>query len=278
MTIFEKALDDEIRAFYIPKKPNILIQIRHVIDDRESTNADLVAVLLSERYLSSEILEAINSSTFSLDRKIQNIQHAVSLMGKHAINDISTAILFRRSVIELRSCLSLEVFWGDATDVANAMAFINKNHRYLLSDEYTYSIGFFHDCGIPAFSNKFDDYKETLIICNGEKCNSVTLEVNKYNTSHTVLGYLIATYWGLPDDLCKIILHHHDIDFLSKSRDINEQIGFSILKLAEHFVHRNKRYCESPDWQHVKSDVLNFLKLDIKKYIDLEQRYCALIC
>jgi len=277
MILTENVAHDETRTFNIPKKPRTLVDIRNIISDRESNITKLVDVISNDVYLSFEILETINSPSFGLDKKIKNIRHAVCLVGTQAINDIVTTILFKRSVSEFNNGLCLERFWLEAKDVAHAMAFINKNHSYQLSDEYSYIIGFFHDCGIPAFYSKFDDYKETLILCNEQGCNSVTLEVNNYKTSHAVVGYLIATYWHLPDELCNIILNHHDIKFLNNTCNINEQLGFATLKLAEQLVHRNRRHCESPDWKHVENDVLNLLKIDESKYIELEKHYFDLI-
>jgi len=277
MTITGKVTCEETRTFNIPVKPRILVTIRNIISDRESNITDLVDVISKDVYLTSQILETINSPSFGLDKKIQNIRHAVCLVGTHAINDVATTILFKRAVSKFHNCLSLERFWLETKDVAHAMAFINKNHYYQLSDEFSYIIGFFHDCGVPAFYNKFDDYKETLILCNEQGCNSVILEVNNYKTNHAVVGYLIATYWHLPDELCNIILNHHDIKFLDNTCNINEQFGFATLKLAEQLVHRNSRYCDSPDWKHVVNDVLNLLKIDKSKYTELEKHYFALI-
>lgn len=273
----EKAIDDVTQDFYIPIKPKILTQFQSLMSDNESIIADFVHIISKDVALSSAVLELINSAAFGLNKKICDIEHAVCFMGKDAINDISTAILFRRSFANVSSCLSLERYWDDAKDIAYTMAFINKKYHSQFSDGFMYTIGLFHDCGIPAFSNKFDDYKETLIECNEEGCNSIASEESKYRTNHAVVGYFIATSWNLPEEVCNIILHHHDFNFLAKTSNINEHIGFATLKLAENLVHVNKRHCESPDWQHVRDDVLNLLNLNADEYFYLEKHYSDII-
>ena len=277
LNIDKKTVDDVIHDFYIPIKPNILTQLQSLMSDNESIISDFFKVISKDVALSSEILKTVNSAFFGLERTICDIQYAVCFMGKDTVNALSTVILFKRSFADVCCCLSLERFWDDAKDIAYAMTFINKKKGTQLSDGCLYTIGLFHDCGIPTFSNKFDDYKETLIAANGEGENSIESEENQYGTNHAVVGHFIAVSWNLPEDVCNIILGHHDLNFLANTTDINEQLGFATLKLAENFVHRNKRHSESPDWKYVKDDVLKLLNIDMDEYNDLEQYYSSLI-
>ena len=277
LKIKEKAINGLPHGFFIPMKPKVLTQLQRLMRDNESIISDFAKVISKDVSLSAEILKNVNSALFSLESKITDIQLAVCFIGKDAINALASAILFKRSFIHLDCCLSLERFWDDSKDIAYAMTFISKQIQSPLSGGNLYTIGLFHDCGIPAFSHKFDDYKETLIEANRAGINSIALEESKYEINHAMVGYLIAMSWHLPEKVCDIILHHHDINFLASTANNDEKLGYATLKLAENLVYRNKRHSESPDWEQVKADVLTMLAVNIDEYIELERNYSSLI-
>jgi HD-like signal output (HDOD) protein len=277
LNVDEKTLEDALSGFFIPAKPDVLTELQSVLDDEESSIDDMALIIVKDVSLSSAILKTINSSFFGLSRKISDIRQAVCFLGKITVTSIVTALLFRRSFEGSYCCISLERFWDDATDIANAMTFIEKGISYKLPEENLYAIGLFHDSGIPVLANKFVDYKEILIKANGDRCNSIAMEEAEYRTNHAVVGYFIAVSWNLPKDVCNVILHHHEFNFLNKKIGSNEQLGYATLKLAENLVHRNKRFCESPDWRHVKNDVLDILGIEDSELHELEDKYNATI-
>ena len=57
-----------------------------------------------------------------------------------------------------------------------------------------YSIGLFHDCGIPLLALKYPDYKNILMEANRSGYNSVALEEKHYLTNHAVLGCFVLVF------------------------------------------------------------------------------------
>ncbi len=274
--IDEDVLNDVAQGFHIPAKPEVLTQLQHVMSKPESSSADEARVIIKDVSLSAAILKTINTPYFGLRRKVSDIEQAVCFLGRDIVNDLVAALLFRDAFDGIPSCLTLERFWDDAKDVANAMTFINKHINCALPS-YLYSIGLFHDCGIPALSNKFADYKATLVTANANNENSIALEQKLYATDHAVIGYFIASSWHLPKDVCTIILNHHELDFLTLCKDNDQRLGYAALKLAENLVDNDKRKCQSPDWQHLHSKVLQVLGLNQAEYLALEEAYKELV-
>ena len=277
INIDETVIDFVAKGFQIPAKPDILTQLQHVMSKPESSAADEAKVIAKDVSLSGAILKTINSPFFGLRKKISNVEQAVSFLGLDIVNDLVTALLFRDAFDNITCCLSLERFWDDSKDVANAMTFISKQVSPAIKDDLLYSIGLFHNCGIPAFSNKFDDYKETLIAANSMNENSIRLEQSKYGSDHAIIGYYIASSWQLPKTVCSIILNHHELDFLSSNNSKEDNIRFAILKLAENLVDRNKRHNQSPDWEKVQTTVFDLLNMDQQDFLAMERTYTELL-
>ena len=230
-----KKMASVVSSFQIPVKPRILADLQLLLDKVEP-DIDRVADLISSDVgLSSAILKTINSPFYGLSRRISKIKQAVMILGLKTINGLVTALLLKSS-FQGNSCISLERFWDDSLDVANAMAFVGSKVKNTIPVDMLYTIGLFQNCGIPLLALKFGDYKDVLIEANSLGINSISLEEKKYQTNHAVLGYYVASSWHLPKEICSLILQHHESDYLSEISGNDEQLAFATLKVAEHMV------------------------------------------
>lgn len=271
--INEEVVESVANGFHIPVKPNLLTLLQ-AVGQTNSANVKAEALIIEKDVgLASSIIKAVNSPLFGLNAKIRNIQQAVCFLGKAQVNTLITALLFRKAFSSKPSCLTLERYWDDSSEVANAMTFIARNIKITPSEKNIYMIGLFHDCGIPALANKFDDYKELLIRANTNGVNSIEDENNNYSINHAIIGYSIAKSWHLPDMVCQMILNHHNLAYLKQNAHNDESKYFSILKMAENLVEQEKRNRESSDWKIVNVDVLKVLSIDKDELIALSTAY-----
>ncbi|QKQ25000.1 HDOD domain-containing protein [Candidatus Reidiella endopervernicosa] len=226
--------------------------------------------MASDVGLSAAILKTINSPYYGLSRMISDIQQAVMLLGTRSVANLVATHEIRHAMNQ-KSCISHERFWDEATDVAKTMVYIGKKTDQKVQFEELYAVGLFHDCGIPAMANRFDDYKSLLIEANEKHDATISeLEEERYNTNHAVVGYFIANSWDLPRGLCELILRHHEEDALDQSSDEAFVTMYSILKMAENIVERTRRFHSNSEWLWVKDGVLEALGLTSLDYSDLE--------
>ncbi|WP_170176785.1 HDOD domain-containing protein [Litorilituus sediminis] len=268
----KEKMSSVVASFQVPVKPEILSEIQSRMDE-EYPNIDEIAHLISSDVgLSAAILKIINSPFYGMNRRISEIKQAVMMLGLNTINALVTAVLLKSS-FQGNASISLERFWDDALDVANAMTFIGSKIKAQIPIEMLYTIGLFHDCGIPLLALKYNDYKSILIEANSQGVNSIALEEKNYRTNHAVLGFYVASSWHLPKEICQLILQHHDENYLQQLDGSQEQLAFSALKAAENMVERVKRFKLAPDWHYLQTDVLNILGISQEDYTDLEEDF-----
>jgi len=243
-----------------------------MMDEEEPDIEDISALISNDVGLSAAILKIINSPFYGMNRRISEIKQAVMMLGLKTINGLVTALLLKAS-FKGEASISLERFWDDALDIANAMSFIGNVVKNEVPVDMLYSIGLFHDCGIPLFALKYQNYQETLIEANKLNVNSVALEEKYYQTNHTVLGYYVASSWHLPKEICQLIAQHHDNDYLRYAKAPQAQLIYAILKIAENMVEKVKRQNEAPDWSIVMDMVLEIVGLSSTDYADLEDDF-----
>lgn len=275
LTLDNEKMASVVSSFQIPVKPQILTDMQLLLDTREPDIDSIAYLILNDVGISSSILKIINSPFYGMNRRVSEIKQAVMILGLKTIKGLVTALSLRLS-LQGNACISLERFWDDSLDVANAMAFIGNTVKNKIPVDMLYTIGLFQNCGIPLLALKFDDYKEVLIEANSSGSNSIALEEKKYQTNHAVLGYYVASSWHLPKEICTLILQHHETDYLSKITGNKEQLAFAALKVAEHMVERVKRHNVSPDWEEIKVGALDVLGISAIDYADLEDDFAEL--
>jgi len=267
-----KKMEKVVSSFQIPVKPEILTKIQELMEKDEPEMEDVAKLISADVGLSAAILKIINSPFYGMNRRISEIKQAVMMLGLKTINGLVTALLLKAS-FKGESCISLERFWDDALDVANAMSYIGNRVKNEVPVDMLYSIGLFHDCGIPLLALKHADYKDVLKNANQQNINSIKLEEKAYKTNHAVLGYYVASSWHLPKDICYLIAQHHAFDYLKHTSDPQAQLIYAVLKIAENMVERVKRQSESPDWEYVQDSVLEIIGLSLVDYSDLEDDF-----
>lgn len=270
----KKELESVASGFQIPIKPEILTKIQTLINNPEPNIEQIAALISSDVGLSSATLKIINCPFYGMERRISEIKLAVMVLGLKTIEGLITSLCLKSS-FKGETSISLERFWDDSVDVARAMAFIGKKIKikFKIPNEMFYTIGLFRDCGIPLLALKYKDYKNTLVEANSKCKSSIDLEEKNYQTNHAVLGYYVASSWNLPPNICNLILHHHNNNFLSVHNDNLEQLAFSVLKAAENMIEVVKRTSFCPDWREIDKDVLNVLDISPADYIGLVSEF-----
>ena len=270
-----KKLATAVSSFQVPAKPQILIDIQKLMAE-DGPNIDKIALLISNDVgLSSAILKVINSPLYGVNRKVSKIKHAVMALGLRGVNGLVIALLLKSS-IQGDSSNSLECFWDNSIDIANAMSFIGGEIGSKIPVDTLYSIGLFHNCGMPILALKYNNYNDLLAEASVLAMNSLAVEEQHYNTNHAVLGYYVATSWNLPSEICQIILRHHEVDYLDEITDSTEQLAFAILKAAENLIEQTRRQSVTPDWESVREAVFDVLGISAMDYSDLEDGYTLL--
>jgi len=269
-------MKEVVSSFQIPVKPQILTDMQSLLTEAEPDMDRIAKLISSDVGLSSAILKIINSPFYGMNREISEIKQAVMILGLKTINGLVTALLLKSS-FKGNASISLERFWDDSLDVANAMAFIGNKIKNKIPVDMLYTIGLFENCGIPLLALKFSNYKEVLIKANSQGVNSIALEEQHYQTNHAVLGYYVASSWNLPKEICELILRHHDASYLDTISGSNEQLAFASLKAAENMVERVKRHNVAPCWEEVKDQALNTLGISALDYEDLEEEFSELL-
>jgi HD-like signal output (HDOD) protein len=267
----DKVLADIKRGFSVPARPELLIKLQNLMtqpDPELNTIADVIALDVAT---SATILKTVNSPLYGLARTISDIKGSVRYLGMQGVYNLVTSCLLKQEFSQQKnSAIALDQFWQNSTNIANAAVFINKQLKQPIANEKLFSLGLFHDCGIPVMALKYSNYQTCLMQAfNSPDQTLPKIEEALYGINHATLGYFVASSWRLPKDICQLILRHHERNFLDKLTGSKVQLAFAILKLAENISYRHLYFTDCADWSFIGNSVLTLLELDEYLYQDL---------
>nr|WP_175613921.1 HDOD domain-containing protein [Pseudomonas alcaligenes] len=250
----------------MPPQPQIMVDLQ-MEQVMPSPDLRTIAKLISQDPgLSGALLKIVNSPYFGLSNRIASIQQAVNLLGCNSVINLINAQSIKGELTD-EAIVTLNRFWDTAQDVAMTCLTLAKRIGYKSPDE-AYTLGLFHNCGIPLMVKRFPNYmtvlEEAYYSASHER-RVVDTENRLLNTNHAVVGYFTAKSWNLPLHLCEAIANHHNALSLFEDdtgRDAPLKTLMAILKMAEHICATYKvlgnQECDH-EWESIQTLVLEYV-------------------
>ena len=246
--------------YHIPPQPRILKALHDIMAEPSPDALRIAALIADDVGLASQVLKTINSAWFGMRRHVSDIRQAAVLLGPGLLVKLVTDYEFRHAMPR-HGCLQLGRFWDTATDTALVCALLGRDWCPSIPAEDLYTLGLFHDCGLPIMAQHHDGYRELLMEANDDYRRPITaLEQARYGLDHSQVGYRMTETWGLPTLIGQAVLRNHERDFWSQCQDPALARMVAILKWAENLVDRERRQRDNPDWPWHRDGVMQALQ------------------
>ncbi|WP_291326947.1 HDOD domain-containing protein [Desulfovibrio sp. UCD-KL4C] len=204
----------------LPALPQVLIQIRNVINDPDSSASDLAEVISMDPKLVAAILRLANSAMYNFRTEVDTPTRAVALLGfkqasSLALGTVSLS-LFKRSKV---SVLELEKFWKHsiacgiiAQEIARAVN-LGDPERFFVS-------GLLHDIGLYViFESEKSLAVELKRLANEADESLYDAERDLLGFDHAILGGVIIKDWSFPRSLVIAAAGHHSPEKANEDPD-----------------------------------------------------------
>lgn len=202
--VFEKA------ANHLPSLSPVIRHVLSVINDPDSSSADVARVLRLDPVIAGKVLKLANSVYAGIPSTVSSLKNAVTFLGLKRISSLVLVYGFRIDSDCSAMPFSLKRFWRHSVSVAlvaESIARYLKRYGIIDTDE-VFSAALLHDIGklvlgvispemISSSHNRA--YSETIPFYRAED--------EKIN--HVNIGEKTADLWHLPADLQAAIAGHH---------------------------------------------------------------------
>lgn len=262
MSLIENAL----QGFTIPPQPQVLRHIQQQLNSPEPDLNRIAALIALDIGTAGFTLKVVNSAFFGLRSKITSVEQACRYLGLNRVVSLARSVLLRFTLEEGRQDAFSKKLWNNALHTANLAMSLAKHLNF---DQQTqddcYSLGLFRNAGMSLISEQNNQYAAIMQRGLSEHLAANAIEEQFFQTSHEVLGYLVAESWGLTDTLCNVIAYHHSPTLLLATDNEAEHQRFAILKIAEYLSGESQQLFGvsiDPEWQSHQVTILEVLDLE----------------
>ncbi|WP_188149526.1 HDOD domain-containing protein [Teredinibacter waterburyi] len=262
-----------LQGVSIPPQPQIMVDLQMEQLSPTCSINEIARLISQDVGLSGSILKTVNSPYYKHSNTITSITQAVSLMGVNSVVNMVNALSIRGALSD-DDIIALGSFWDTAMDIATAAAIIAKRLG-IPNPEEAYTLGLFHNCGIPLMMQRFPNYWEIMRESYAQQSKAITEVENIHlHTNHAVVGYYVSKSWNLPSYLCQAIHDHHRVDaaFADDRSDTRKKTLLAVLKIAEHIggIYRSLgKEDVDYEWERISETVLIYTGLSRYEFANL---------
>ncbi len=208
---------------HIDKMPDLPLHVHEILKivysiDRDSK--DLAKLVSTDPILVSKVLQRVNTSFYAPQKKIDNLNLAITILGFTEIRNIALQYSFSQVFGNegKRGLYSFKQLWEHLYLVSICEEILSRE----LSPDKTGELivlGLLHDIGKFVF--KIIDIPllhelDYIYDNNKEPICSLKYEERCFGINHSIVGSLLARKWSLTERTCVVLEHHHTPSFFSR--------------------------------------------------------------
>ncbi len=198
--------------------PSALMELSQMLRDPEANIKEVARLVATDPVLSSSILRIANSAAVGRG-KITSVQKAIMLLGFNQVWILVNQMLTSRAIKPIAKVdeVTMKKLWlhGAASAVCAKHILSHLGLWGTGIESTTMTCALIHDVGkflLRGFS-VFDH--DALKASQGEEEPKtldrplIDIEREFYSIDHTRVGFLLTTYWRLPEEICTVVGYHH---------------------------------------------------------------------
>lgn len=194
--------------------PDVYLRITRLVDDPNSSAADIARAASQDPSFSARLLQVANSALYGFSGQVATVARAVTVIGtaqiRHLALAMSVASSFERLPNEL---VSMKNFWRHSLFCALIARHLARLARRADPDAL-FTAGLLHDIGELIVFNRLPAQATealTLVLDSGDEIPIPEAEARVLGYDHSAVGGELARAWKLPPLLEECIAHHHDL-------------------------------------------------------------------
>ena len=190
--------------------PDVYLQVKGVIDNPESTMADLSRVISIDPGMTAIVLKLVNSAFYGMPRKVETISRAVGILGMQPLHDLVLATSITKTFSGLsQQVMTMKTFWANSFFSGLAARELARK-CFLVDSERMFVEGLLRDLGhLLLYQHLPEQAEEAIKIAANTGEPIQTTEQNLIGFDYTQVGKALIDAWQLPRNIGEAIRHQH---------------------------------------------------------------------
>lgn len=209
--------------------PHIASKVLKMIQNKDADINEIARVLEADPVLTMKILRVANSPIFATRGEINNINHALMLLGMKRISNIVISVsIYSKFFISTHknAAMLMERFFTHSY----LTAMLSKSLAQILRKKFEdneFTGGLLHDIGKMAMLQVHPkEYSLVRQLIMQEGLNELAAEKEVFSENHVEIGLQMAHLWKLPEEIHRIIAFYKFPDQNDDLLDLVSIVGF----------------------------------------------------
>jgi HD-like signal output (HDOD) protein len=204
-------LAELLENYELPSFPTVVMNVLTALRNPDFSMTNIAKQLEGDPGLHVKVLKTVNSAAFGLSTRVNNIHHAVTLLGRSRLETIVLSQAVHRALPEVdMPFFDMRQFWSSSARRAS-LARVLAHHLHPATQIEAFTAGLLQDMGLPILVTlKPREYETILTQWNEEPdVDLIEIEQEHLHYDHSYVGALLAENWELPSYLVTAIAGHH---------------------------------------------------------------------
>ena len=258
----------------LPTLPAVIPKLLSLMENEESSAADLTEVISKDPALTSKILKVANSAYYGFSQQISRVEHAVALLGLNMVKSLALSIGIIQTFPSGRTSpyFSLEGLWLHSLSVATVIEELGKRLGEKNADESLFVVGLLHDIGKIVLDQFFNELFQQVL----EKANTQDgiklhiAEQEMIGIDHCEVAGILLKRWRFPHRITNAVTYHHHKE-ISEETDPVDTAMLRISNIIAQELGMGKEGNIAVN--EIRESDLALLKMSMKEFDDLKA-YC----
>ena len=195
---FVQSLADDLSkgSIELPSFPDVVIRLRQILEDQNSTTPQIVQLLTAEPVLAARLIQMANSAALrGVTSEMTDLSAVVNRLGRNMVRNSAMAYAMKqmRETQKLESAQSyLEELWNDSTHLA-ALCYVLAKKLTKLNPEQALLVGLLHGIGKLYILAQAEDHPELF-----EDTAHLSEILDGW---HAAIGSAILEAWNFPEEV-----------------------------------------------------------------------------
>lgn len=261
----------------LPTLPTIAMEVNQLLQDVNTPIEKLVELLERDQSMVLKILRLVNSSFYGFKSRINNLRHAVALMGYGTVQNavVTVAVIDCLKTKHTLKGFDISLFWTHSIGVAVLCRHLAACTK-LAAPEEAFTAGLVHDIGKVVLVNHFPEVLISLYEAStADGIGFYAAEKAGDTYPHNLIGGNLARRWMLPEPLYLSIRHHHGGTAQTRNAELSNLVAVS--DTIVNVMHNRPGYRLGPDAipKAVRDPVTAVLKDSASWFPDIKQKMAA---
>lgn len=184
------------------------VQLLAISAAADSTPEDFERAFRADPAMASDLLTVANSPLYGLRARVDNIRHAIALLGLDTVRALAVTVAMGAYVRTVKARQAVQAVWSHSI----ATAVIAETIGRVMGEPgpALYTAGLVHDVGRLGMANlQGERYAELLEREYGDTEEALLLETLMFGCAHDDAGAFLAQSWGFPEAICDSTRFHH---------------------------------------------------------------------